>query len=796
MEVIDYFFENKMDGILGLNADYIIANMSKYYSSHDLRLSYKGPLETKEYVVSKLLSSLSLTPDHLPFMAVFLGGYVLIDEEMLKNIYGQIDVDLASDFETRIRKIAEVVRNAPTTDIDEFILQLKLGDWAKEIKDSVEYYQRKARFTTTKKYLGGKRKNVSEILRISDDTPTPPMASETNESDEIARKMLHDVSSLVDEGEPAAAQPGDGGQSPSAAGTSSAGESSKAAASKKTATFVYALPAEVLKTSLNRHQRGIMDSRIYQLLTKKEIILPQVLEDEQNHEIPSIHAFYRPARQYIYAILFNLFHQKYLYSKTVGTILSKDGKKNVLPEVQVSEWVWSAQNECKRPEMVNAVQLPWAVPTIQRLWFGMAFEDKQRRMKAFLTVMRSDTPLMLNRSYVPQHLLVLACVLRYIVTSPDRKVITRSELDAFLATAFSPHILNIDYTQKLVLPGIHLRGVFLATLFMQGIETAALANDACGVPLPWMMTNPWLFFDGKLFHLKLKMASCVQTMRDLCENQIEIVLKIERFRKAILEDIEHLLPPVAMEPIYRHAGYVQSPLPQGYSKSALHAMQNMSLANGSASASFYNPVAQQQQTLQTHQQYSQPQASSQGYYNAQAVGRATSNYRGRYGGNQHHHSQSHSMHHSPQLNRPQMGRQSGYQLKVGGVVVGSWADAAPSRGHSAHNRLSRNNVALGVNMASAPFVRYQVNVRNRGSLNARLQRSAGQHVTSLSRTISRNTYGNKINRNRNRRNRKERKGSKGTDEDKAAQKTSEEDSESDENKNDEGTNLDAENANG
>lgn len=61
---------------------------------------------------------------------------------------------------------------------------------------------------------------------------------------------------------------------------------------------------------------------------------------------------------------------------------------------------------------------------------------------------------------------------------------------------------------------------------MQGIETASLANDACGVPLPWLMTNPWLFFDGKLFHLKLKMSTYVQNLRELCDDHIEIVLKV------------------------------------------------------------------------------------------------------------------------------------------------------------------------------------------------------------------------------------------------------------------------------
>jgi hypothetical protein len=38
-------------------------------------------------------------------------------------------------------------------------------------------------------------------------------------------------------------------------------------------------------------------------------------------------------------------------------------------------------------------------------------------------------------------------------------------------------LVNVDYTQEMVLPGVYLRGVFLATLLMQGVETAQLAND-------------------------------------------------------------------------------------------------------------------------------------------------------------------------------------------------------------------------------------------------------------------------------------------------------------------------------
>lgn len=128
-----------------------------------------------------------------------------------------------------------------------------------------------------------------------------PIASETNEADEIARKMLQNVSNLVDDESNQSAQtvdvPATGGietsvstapvsppvtapVSPPVTTTAAAApvdaEKPNGGAIKKTAAFVYALPGEVLKTSLNRHQRGIMDSRIYQLLTKKEIFLPQV----------------------------------------------------------------------------------------------------------------------------------------------------------------------------------------------------------------------------------------------------------------------------------------------------------------------------------------------------------------------------------------------------------------------------------------------------------------------------------------------------------------------------------------
>lgn len=90
------------------------------------------------------------------------------------------------------------------------------------------------------------------------------------------------------------------------------------------------------------------------------------------------------------------------------------------------------------------------------------------------------------------------------------------------------------------------RGVQLAALFMQGVETALLANDACGAPIPWLMCCPWLFFDGKLFHHKLARTAVVKNLLELCDHHIEHVVKVERMRKAVLEglNVQFARPPL------------------------------------------------------------------------------------------------------------------------------------------------------------------------------------------------------------------------------------------------------------
>lgn len=191
-----------------------------------------------------------------------------------------------------------------------------------------------------------------------------------------------------------------------------------------------------------------------------------------------------------------------------------------------------------------------------------------------------------------------------------------------------------------------------------------------------------------------------------------------------------------LDPLYR-AGFVQNAsISQAYGKNAIHSIANIpQMPNGSSA--YYNSILQHQ--------VSSSHPSSQSYL-SHLPGR--SNINSRYG--------SKSQQQQQQQQHDLMG---GYQLKVGGVVVGSWA-GGPNRnsGSGVQARINRATLAAasGGSVASQ-LMRYPINARTRMPLNTRLQRVTGvQHVTTLGRTISRNTYGNnKVNRQRNRnRNRK------------------------------------------
>ena len=215
---------------------------------------------------------------------------------------------------------------------------------------------------------------------------------------------------------------------------------------------------------MERHRQGQMSPLILQLLTRGEIKLPVLMEDCHNttnqsdgksgstppDEIPPVHEVYQPLRQRVYAILYNLHHahfnrkqteeliknntrkieelnrkiqQEDLGSEEKETLKSKVDNLmkqaegiNVPQEVEYRVREWLPYNNYETPYVQKCIELKWPVPTVQRLWFGSTAEDKQKRLHAFLSCMRCDeNKSLLVQANVPQPMLMLACILRYII---------------------------------------------------------------------------------------------------------------------------------------------------------------------------------------------------------------------------------------------------------------------------------------------------------------------------------------------------------------------------------------------
>ncbi|XP_067319660.1 constitutive coactivator of PPAR-gamma-like protein 1 isoform X3 [Anolis sagrei] len=330
---------------------------------------------------------------------------------------------------------------------------------------------------------------------------------------------------------------------------------------------------EVLRVAEHRHKKGLMYPYIFHVLTKGEIKIAVSIEDEANKDLPPAALLYRPVRQYVYGVLFSLAESR---KKTERLAFRKNRLPPEFSPVIVKEWAAYKGKSPQTPELVEALAFrEWTCPNLKKLWLGKAVEDKNRRMRAFLACMRSDTPAMLNPSNVPTHLMVLCCVLRYMVQWPGVRILRRQELDAFLAQALSPKLYEPDQLQELKIENLDPRGIQLSALFMSGVDMALFANDACGQPIPWEHCCPWMYFDGKLFQTKLIKATREKVpLIDLCDGQAEQAAKVEKMRQSILEGLHfsrqnHPLPfppPPAM-PFYpasvypRHFGPI--PPPQG-----------------------------------------------------------------------------------------------------------------------------------------------------------------------------------------------------------------------------------------
>lgn len=670
-EVMSYLRRNNYHGLMADDPEYIVFDPPRYFSSVQLKLTFKGCLETKEYILNEVTRCLNLHPSRICVVAALLGNHIITDSD-LASFHRALCSDIKGKVapNTLIKSVVEYVRNLTSVDdLDEVAWQVftsHTDERCEKFKQAVLYYCKGNRNAgcnlsnitgnayflsenddddnfdgrTNQSSLGktgkspllptpgspaipnaascyqdndhsGKMSHTADPdnLQVKDNDPLHCRSKFASETDESEMSSLQSIRQVLGKAKRGAYYHLLSNQDDSefenvtsnfnasnkmdslsnhkdnafrvdamdTSGLESALDSvslkqsngkNKKILSKPT-TDVPQLPkvsTEVLRMARERHQKGLMHPYIFQILSQGEIKIPVTFEDDTGRELPSPTLLYRPLRQMIYALLFNQHHLHYLSEQKK----EKEGIEEKVPDILIKEWVWSKSNKYNKPDLVPSMPLGWPVPTVTRLWFGSGPEDNKKRLQAFLTCMRSNNPLMFDPLHVPQHLILLCCVLRYLVSSPDMPFLYKHELDAFLVQAVDPHMMDTEHTQKLEVPLITPRGVMLAAMFMQGVEHALIANDACGAPISWLMCCPWLFFDGKIFHRKLLKANSAKNLLDLCDNRYEEVVAVEHMRSAIVEglQVQFLTPPLPTahrppHPPFPNFPVSVQPIPQG-----------------------------------------------------------------------------------------------------------------------------------------------------------------------------------------------------------------------------------------
>ncbi|CAL8093948.1 unnamed protein product [Orchesella dallaii] len=554
-DVVRFCQRNSFHGIIADDPEYLVFDIHDYFSAQKLKLTFKGSLETVQVKLQKVFATLELPKDRFFIFAALLGNH-LLSENDLKEFFSSLQVDTSTKASV-IEKVAQFTQKLEVTEpekVGEVVANLetdsgtdkeKLKELADKVVKCLRYYldvnNTKGNSTQRSK---DKKKNTKKEVKDKK-SPNLPQATVTTSSNEGAilpsdtQKLEGDVSKVFAE---ASAETdivtvnGNG----TGNGTVEAVNNTSGKMSSTLDKLLYRINPEIENVAISRHKSGLMSPYICQILKNKEVKLPALIEDVKNNELPKAHDLFRPLRQQVYAILFNLHHLQFLAKQ----------RNEKAPTIQVKETLYCPMLKSNKTQFVNAVEIGWGVPTVERLWLGDQEECKRKRIRAFLTIMKSDKAIILDSTCVPQQMLVLTCVLRYILGS-EKKVVRKCELEAYIAQAFIQDMTDPTIAQDIEVTNLSMRGIHLSHLFMEGCEMALLANDACGAPIPYMLFCPWLFFNGKVFNYILEQQSLGKTLAEICGFKMDLVFNIDQLKMAILDGIKvQFVAPVATPFLY------------------------------------------------------------------------------------------------------------------------------------------------------------------------------------------------------------------------------------------------------
>lgn len=306
---------------------------------------------------------------------------------------------------------------------------------------------------------------------------------------------------------------------------------------------VPAITSKVLSSAAAAHASGTLNTHLYPMMCTGTLSLGPLFEDNKDKDTVSSALLYRTARQRIYGLVFGV-GRGWVKSDAKR---QRSTKIDTQRQVTVKEFIvnGSKKNLVEGEEVVampvhapNAKQ-PARKPTphIDRLWIGMSAKIQELRRSTLLAIMNSNIPSFFSPNIIANEYLLVCIVLRYILTTGN-KVLREYELDAFLATALSPQLhFGPSHLYKITPGRLTSRGCTLAHIFVRGVETLLLANDACNYPINRRFCFIGNFFDGKLFQLKLGQCRAGLSLLDICDGDLGAVDYFRHLRCVVTEEL-------------------------------------------------------------------------------------------------------------------------------------------------------------------------------------------------------------------------------------------------------------------
>jgi hypothetical protein len=306
---------------------------------------------------------------------------------------------------------------------------------------------------------------------------------------------------------------------------------------------VPAITSKVLSSAAAAHGSGTLNTHLYPLMCTGTLSLGPLFEDNKDKDTVSSALLYRTARQRIYGLVFGVGRgwvksdaKRQRSTKidtqrqvTVKEFIVNGSKKNLVDGEDVVAMPVHAPNS-KQPARKPT-------PHIDRLWIGMSAKIQELRRSTLLAIMNSNIPSFFSPNIIAKEYLLVCIVLRYILTTGN-KVLREYELDAFLATALSPQLhFGPSHLYKITPGRLTSRGCTLAHIFVRGVETLLLANDACNYPINRRFCFIGNFFDGKLFQMKLGQCRAGLSLLDICDGDLGAVDYFRHLRCVVTEEL-------------------------------------------------------------------------------------------------------------------------------------------------------------------------------------------------------------------------------------------------------------------